>query len=194
MTTIEKLNVLRKHGGPARTIGLADDIIIEFAARDEKLVEAVDTAYLSYQELLAQSPEILQMDEQDQILAVQDGFVNFYPDDAVNPFVSLAGSGPWLITLKGAVLYDCGGYGMLGFSHAPGDILEAMNRPPRDGQYHDAKHQPKKTDRCAEKGNWTHERQSAVQPICMFEQRFGVRHHGGENFRHQCQDHDRPGR
>src|SRR5690606_19360323 len=46
-----------------------------------------------------------------------------------NPYVALAARGPWIVTLKGAVLYDTGGYGMLGFGHAPEDILEAMARP-----------------------------------------------------------------
>jgi acetylornithine/succinyldiaminopimelate/putrescine aminotransferase len=50
---------------------------------------------------------------------VQAGFVNFYADDAVNPYVALAARGPWVITLKGAVLHDSGGYGMLGFGHTP---------------------------------------------------------------------------
>ena len=50
---------------------------------------------------------------------MQAGYVNFYPDDAVNPYVALAARGPWIVTLKGAVLHDSGGYGMLGFGHAP---------------------------------------------------------------------------
>ncbi len=34
-----------------------------------------------------------------------------------------------MVSLKGAVLYDAGGYGMLGFGHAPAAVLEAMARP-----------------------------------------------------------------
>src|SRR5690606_33400013 len=34
-----------------------------------------------------------------------------------------------IVTLKGAVLHDSGGYGMLGFGHAPGPVLEALARP-----------------------------------------------------------------
>jgi acetylornithine/succinyldiaminopimelate/putrescine aminotransferase len=45
----------------------------------------------------------------------------------VCPFVALAGKGPWLVTAKGAVLHDSGGYGMLGFGHAPDPLLAAMN-------------------------------------------------------------------
>ncbi len=129
MTIIEKLNQLRNHGGPARTTGLSDETIREFSSHDPKLVEAVDMAFAEYQSLLEEMPAILDMGEIEQAQAIQAGFVNFYPEDAVNPFVALAGAGPWMVTLKGAVLYDCGGYGMLGFGHTPGAILEAMNRP-----------------------------------------------------------------
>jgi acetylornithine/succinyldiaminopimelate/putrescine aminotransferase len=68
------------------------------------------------------------MDETHQVEAIQEAYVNFYPDDAINPYVALSASGPWIVTLKGAVLYEAGGYGMLGFGHSPGDILESMKQ------------------------------------------------------------------
>jgi acetylornithine/succinyldiaminopimelate/putrescine aminotransferase len=129
MTIIEKLNQLRNFGGSAQTKGLSDEIINDFAAHDRQLLQAVDRAYESFEQLKNDMPDILAMEESQQIQAVQEGFINFYQEDAVNPYVSLAGSGPWLVTLKGAVLYDCGGYGMLGFGHAPEKILAAMNQP-----------------------------------------------------------------
>jgi acetylornithine/succinyldiaminopimelate/putrescine aminotransferase len=128
MTLIERLNELRNHGGEARTTGLSDDIITAFAHRDEKLAEAIAAAYEEFHRLLTVEPALLEMDEVSQALAVQEGFVNFYPDDAVNPYVSVAARGPWIVTLKGAVLYDVGGYGMIGAGHAPEAILEAMNQ------------------------------------------------------------------
>ena len=60
---------------------------------------------------------------------MQAGYVNFYADDAVNPYIALAARGPWVVTLNGAVLYDAGGYGMLGFGHTPAAVLDAMARP-----------------------------------------------------------------
>jgi acetylornithine/succinyldiaminopimelate/putrescine aminotransferase len=69
------------------------------------------------------------MDEADQVKEAQADFTNFYDVKAVNPYVALAGAGPWIVTLKGAVIYDCGGYGMLGFGHAPDAVLDAMNQP-----------------------------------------------------------------
>ena len=47
----------------------------------------------------------------------------------MNPYVALAARGPWVVTLKGAVLHDSGGYGMLGFGHTPKAVLDAMAKP-----------------------------------------------------------------
>ena len=128
MTLLDRLNALRKHGGPARTTGLPDDVILDFAERDPKLKEAVAAAWEAYQELSSEEPELLKLDEAGQAQAIQEGYVNFYAEDAVNPYVALAARGPWLVTLKGAVLYDVGGYGMIGAGHAPEAVLEAMNK------------------------------------------------------------------
>ena len=129
MSIIERLQELRNHGGPALTHGLPDDDIVKFAELDPRLGEAVDVACEEFAILLEERPELLAMDEESQIGEIQSEFVNFYADDAVNPYVGLAGRGPWMVTLKGAVLYDTGGYGMLGFGHNPAAILDAMNRP-----------------------------------------------------------------
>ena len=129
MTIIERLQHMRNHGGEALTRGLPDATILSFAERDPRLREAVDVAWSEYQWLCEERAELLALDERSQIADIQSDFVNFYAEDAVNPYVGLAGRGPWLVTLKGAVLYDAGGYGMLGFGHNPAAILEAMNQP-----------------------------------------------------------------
>jgi len=129
MTLIERLDVLRKHGGTTRTLGLPDDVILKFAERDEHLPAAIEAAEKAFEQLLADEPELLALDEGQQAQAIQSGYVNFYADDAVNPYVAIAARGPWLVTVKGAVLYDVGGYGMIGAGHAPEAVLEAMNRP-----------------------------------------------------------------
>src|SRR5690606_3533281 len=100
-----------------------------FAASHPELGEAIEAAVAEYRRIAGDHADLLDMDEDAQIQAVQAGFVNFYPQDAVNPYVALAARGPWIVTLKGAVLYDTGGYGMLGFGHAPADIIAAMARP-----------------------------------------------------------------
>jgi acetylornithine/succinyldiaminopimelate/putrescine aminotransferase len=125
---IELLREMRAHGGPALTTGLGDDVIRQFAERDPKLVTAIDRAHQIFTRLKQDEPELLAMDEKSQLQAVQSGYVNFYADDAINPFVALTGAGPWIVTLKGAVLHDSGGYGMLGLGHAPEPVLAVLKR------------------------------------------------------------------
>lgn len=126
---VDRLAPLRSRGGARRTTGLDDATIERFAAGYPELGEAIDAAVAQFDRVQADFSELLDLDEDEQIRRVQAGFVNFYPDDAVNPYVALAARGPWVVTLKGAVLHDSGGYGMLGFGHAPAAVLEAMARP-----------------------------------------------------------------
>jgi acetylornithine/succinyldiaminopimelate/putrescine aminotransferase len=129
MTVTEKLAPLRAHAGQRRTLGLADAVIERFAATHADLVEAIDAAVAEYARIRGEFADLLDLDEDAQVRAVQAGYINFYPEDAVNPYVALAARGPWLVTLKGAVQYDTGGYGMLGFGHTPKAVMEAMARP-----------------------------------------------------------------
>ncbi|MBS0458323.1 MAG: aminotransferase class III-fold pyridoxal phosphate-dependent enzyme [Proteobacteria bacterium] len=128
---LKKLDVLRQHGGTVRTQGLDDATIARFAATSPELCAAIEAAAEQFAALAAdpQWAALLAMDEQAQLDTVQAGFVNFYPDDAVNPYVALTGRGPWIVTLKGAVIHDSGGYGMLPFGHAPKAVLAAMAQP-----------------------------------------------------------------
>ncbi len=129
MNLIDTLKPLRSHAGQVRTAGLDDATLLQLAARYPELVEAVEAAVAQHDAIAAEFADLLDSDEQAQIDAVQSGFVNFYPDDAVNPYVAIAARGPWVVTLKGAVVHDSGGYGMLGFGHTPKAVLEAMARP-----------------------------------------------------------------
>ena len=129
MNLIDTLKPLRSHAGQVRTAGLDDATLLQLAGRYPELVEAVDAAVAQHDAIAAEFADLLDLDEQAQIDAVQAGFVNFYPDDAVNPYVAIAARGPWVVTLKGAVIHDSGGYGMLGFGHTPKAVLEAMARP-----------------------------------------------------------------
>ncbi|ODU51677.1 MAG: lysine 6-aminotransferase [Lysobacteraceae bacterium SCN 69-48] len=128
MSLIDTLAPLRAHG-KARTPGLDDAVILDFAARDPQLGEAVAAAVAEYARVRDEFPELLALDEDAQAAQVQADFVNFYAADAANPYVALTARGPWIVTLKGAVLYDTGGYGMLGLGHAPQAVLEAMAKP-----------------------------------------------------------------
>lgn len=128
-SVLNYLKEMRNFGGPAVTTGLTDDIISDFLGASPALGEAIDRAYAAFTDLKVSHPEFLQLGEQEQITDAQHGLTNFYPIDGVNPYVAVAASGPWIVSLKGAVVYDCGGYGMLGMGHAPQVVLDAMNKP-----------------------------------------------------------------
>lgn len=129
MGVIDKLQTLRTAGGRIRTRGLPDAVIQRFAAEDPRLESAVDNALDAFKDWRQVYPDLAADDEENQRLRLQAGYVNFYADDAVSPYVALAALGPWIITSKGAVLHDSGGYGMLGLGHNPPEVLRAMNRP-----------------------------------------------------------------
>ncbi|WP_256645234.1 aminotransferase class III-fold pyridoxal phosphate-dependent enzyme [Thermomonas paludicola] len=128
MRLLDTLAPLRANG-KARTTGLDDATILDFAARDPQLGEAIAAAAVEFERIRSEFPELLALDEDAQAQAVQAGFINFYAADATNPYVALTARGPWIITLKGAVLYDTGGYGMLGLGHSPQAVLDAMAKP-----------------------------------------------------------------
>ena len=129
MNVIDILKPLRGHAGKIRTAGLDDATLLRLAAQFPELESAARAAASQSAQVREGFAELLDLDEQAQIDAVQAGFVNFYPDDAVNPYVALAACGPWVVTLKGAVIHDSGGYGMLGFGHTPQAILDTMAKP-----------------------------------------------------------------
>lgn len=125
----EQLAALRSHGGARWTEGLPDDVVEGVLAAETGLPCAIGMAYMRLLELRETMPGILELDEVAQIEHVQAGIVNFYGDDLRNPYVALGAAGPWIVTLKGAVLHDSGGYGMLGQGHTPPGVLEALARP-----------------------------------------------------------------
>jgi acetylornithine/succinyldiaminopimelate/putrescine aminotransferase len=129
MNALQKLNTMRQAGGSRRTVGLADATIERFLKSDPALSQAIDEGFAAFESARAEFPEILALDESAQLRAVQAGFVNFYAEDAVNPYIAVSGRGPWVVTLKGAVVHDDGGYGMLGAGHGPQAVIDAMARP-----------------------------------------------------------------
>ena len=129
-TDVSKLQEMRHFGGPVLAKGLSDEIIRDFLECGyEELSVAIDRAYELFRECRETHADFLKLDEGRQIEQAHGGLTNFYANDAVNPYVAAGAAGPWVVSLKGAVIYDCGGYGMLGLGHAPEAILEAMNKP-----------------------------------------------------------------
>ena len=128
MTILDTLAPLRAYGN-ARTTGLSDDVIVDFAGRHPQLRDAIDAAAIEFERVRAEFPALLLLEEDAQTIEIQSGFVNFYSHDAANPYVALVARGPWIVTLKGAVVYDTGGYGMLGLGHTPEAVIAAMTTP-----------------------------------------------------------------
>ena len=94
MALLDILAPLRALGGKRRTQGLDDATILRFAATHPELVEAIQAAAAEYARIHDEFADLLDMDEGAQALAVQAGFVNFYSNDTVNPYVALAARGP----------------------------------------------------------------------------------------------------
>ena len=118
------LEQMRNASGTPETIGLPDNVILDFMSRDNTLVQAIEEAYAKHSLFPS---EKLMMAEVDLVKVLQQDYVNFYAPATVNPYVAIAGRGPWIVTSHGAVLHDNGGYGMLGGGHGPTEIIEAMS-------------------------------------------------------------------
>lgn len=129
MALTDALAPLRAHTGQRLTHGLDDAAVERLAKGHPDLAAVIDAAAAEHTRLKDEFAELFDLDETEQLRAVQAGYVNFYADDAINPYIALAARGPWVVTLNGAVLYDAGGYGMLGFGHTPAAVLDAMARP-----------------------------------------------------------------
>ena len=126
---LSRLQEMRSHGGRIDTSGLSDSVITQFLGSHPQLGDAIDRAWAQFTSLKTDDPDFLVLDESEQVETAQAGFTNFYDVQAINPYVAASAAGPWIVTLKGAVVYDCGGYGMLGLGHAPDAVLDAMNQP-----------------------------------------------------------------
>ena len=126
---MSQLSALRNASGAAETVGLSDLVIADFAARDPTLVSAIEEATAYQKEIVAEfGPEILMQDEATLVKSLQADLINFYALETVNPYVAIAGRGPWVITSHGAVLHDNGGYGMLAAGHGPETVISAMSK------------------------------------------------------------------
>lgn len=129
MSILDTLSAMRNRQGTVRTVGLDDATLLRLESDYPDLVTAAERAAENFPALAQEFANLIDADEQTQIDATQAGFINFYPDDAINPYIAIAACGPWVITLKGRVLHDSGGYGMLGFGHTPAAVIEAMSKP-----------------------------------------------------------------
>ena len=127
--SIKRLQEMRNFGGEILTHGLKEEILKKFISHDQNLRSAIESAYEHFVVLQKEKPDFLLLSEKDQIKLAQQNIVNFYANENVNPYVAISAMGPWIVTLKGAVIYDCGGYGMLGLGHSPKLALNEIKKP-----------------------------------------------------------------
>ena len=124
---LEVLHNIRKKTGEKLTSGLSDDTVRKFLQVDPRLGYAIKQAGEIFKGIQSDFDGMLLKSEKEQIAGIQENFINFYADNAINPYVALAAKGPWIISSCGAVIYDTGGYGMLGFGHSPDFISDALS-------------------------------------------------------------------
>lgn len=129
MNTLQKLKDIRSHRHKVETVGIADSYIQQFLKEDPRLPLLIDEAWEVYQYWQTQYPDLMSRDEVDLIRYLQQDYVNFYEATNINPYVALAAKGPWTISSYGAVIYDTGGYGMLGFGQNHPGFIKALAKP-----------------------------------------------------------------
>lgn len=122
-----KLLDIRANSGESDTNGILDSEIHNFLSLDKKLSQAIDEAHSYHLKLRKMDTSSLMKNENELVKDLQSGFINFYAPATVNPYIAIAGKGPWIITAYGAVLHDNGGYGMLGTGHGPKTVIDAMS-------------------------------------------------------------------
>ena len=122
-----KLLDIRANSGESDTNGILDSEIHNFLSLDKKLSQAIDEAHSYHLKLRKMDTSSLMKNENELVKDLQSGFVNFYAPATINPYIAIAGKGPWIITAYGAVLHDNGGYGMLGTGHGPKTVIDAMS-------------------------------------------------------------------
>lgn len=59
---------------------------------------------------------------------LQENILNFYNENTISPYIPIAAKGPWIMTNKGKIIYDTGGYGMLGYGHSPDWALNILSK------------------------------------------------------------------
>lgn len=59
---------------------------------------------------------------------LQKNFLSFYDEKKCTPFVPIQAKGPWILTNENKIIYDVGGYGMLGFGHNKEELLNSIGK------------------------------------------------------------------
>lgn len=59
---------------------------------------------------------------------IQKGYTNFYKPSTIQPYLPIKAEGPWILTRDQKIIYDTGGYGMLGLGHNPNELKSILNK------------------------------------------------------------------
>tara|TARA_Y100000590_G_C15739079_1_gene1019587 strand:+ start:43 stop:1350 length:1308 start_codon:yes stop_codon:yes gene_type:complete len=83
------------------------------------------------QQLLRLKPEYFdyKLNNRINLKNIQKNFINFYNEDTIQPYIPAIAGGPWILTTEDKLIYDAGGYGMLGLGHNPYDVLNKLSKP-----------------------------------------------------------------
>jgi len=125
-TGAKLLEQLRAFTRQSSVCGLSNDEVEYFFSRDPLLRQAIEQAIDNIQFIDLEFPGLKELTEDALQQSLGEDFLNFYPPETSSPYVPLAARGPWIVTAGGAVVYEAGGYGMLGHGHDPDCIREAM--------------------------------------------------------------------
>lgn len=117
---------IRGATGAALTEGLADEVVERFVKLSPDLQEAINGAHALFFKLGKEERVMFSRSEAEVSDDLRGGIVNFYSKDCGSPFIPLFAKGPWIITCYGRVIYETGGYGMLGYGHNPEFLREAI--------------------------------------------------------------------
>ena len=78
---------------------------------------------------IAINSSISELSNKNDYTDFQNNILNFYNKNTIVPYYPISAKGPWIISSNGAILYDVGGYGMLGFGHSPDWCLNVLCKP-----------------------------------------------------------------
>jgi acetylornithine/succinyldiaminopimelate/putrescine aminotransferase len=128
MKVSQFLEEIRTWGVSSKCHGLPDELVNSLLQEEPLVRDVIIAAHEQITQIRSAEPELLNLTEEELRLKLQEHLLNFYGADSVSPFVPLAARGPWIISAAGALIYDTGGYGMLGFGHNPPFLQDVLNR------------------------------------------------------------------
>ena len=120
-------NIRNKHQHEKRS-SISDEKIKYWSKVDRNLIFALKEAESRFIEICNKNPEYLKLSEQELLNKLHSNILNFYSPEAFSPYIPLATKGPWIVTFHGGVVYDTGGYGMLGLGHNPEVVKNIISK------------------------------------------------------------------